>query len=87
MEEVFIFLKAKNNPENPGKEGYKTNTSLLILESFGYKLFLCKPEDFENFGNRVETLTFEGGSISVSSFSAKDYPPSFATDVLAIAMK
>jgi FkbM family methyltransferase len=72
-------------PENQARYGYETNTSLLILESYGYKLFLCKPEDFEIFGNKVETLTFEGGSISVSSFSAKDYPPSFATDVLAIA--
>ena len=74
-------------PENQARYGYETNTSLLMLESFGYKLFLCKPEDFENFGNRVETLTFEGGPISVSSFSAEDYPPSFATDVLSIATK
>lgn len=72
-------------PENQARYGYETNTSLVLLESYGYKLFFCKPEDFENFGNKVESLTFEGGTISVSSFSAKDYPPSFATDVLAIA--
>lgn len=72
-------------PENQARYGYETNTSLVLLESYGYKLFFCKPEDFENFGNKVESLTLEGGTISVSSFSAKDYPPSFATDVLAIA--
>ena len=72
-------------PENQARYGYETNTSLVLLESYGYKLFLCKPEDFENFGNKVETLTFEGGSISVSCFSVKDYSPSFATDVFAFA--
>ena len=74
-------------PENQARYGYETNTSLLLLESFGYKLFLCKPEDFEDFGNEVEAMTFTGGTISVCSFSAEDYPQSFATDVLAIAMK
>ena len=72
-------------PENQARYGYETNSPLVLLESFGYKLFICKPEDFKVFGNKLEALTFEGGTISVSSFSAKDYPPSFATDVLAIA--
>ncbi len=74
-------------PENQARYGYETNSSLLLLESFGYKLFLCKPEDFQDFGNEVEALTFVGGTISVSRFSAEDYPQSFATDVLAIATK
>ena len=74
-------------PENQARYGYETNSSLLLLESFGYKLFLFKPEDFENFANKVEALTFADGTISVCSFRAKDYPQSFATDILAIPAK
>ncbi len=74
-------------PENQARYGYQTNAPLLFLESLGYRLFLCKPDDFGNFGSKDENYTFAEGTIALSEFRAQDYPPSFATDVLALAKK
>ena len=74
-------------PENQARYGYETNAPLAFLESLGYQLFLCKPDDFGTFGCTVENRTFNQGMLPLSEFKAEDYPLSFATDVLALARK
>ena len=72
-------------PENQDRYGHETNAPLFFLESLGYSLFLCKPDDFGVFGDKVENRTFAEGMLSICGFKAEDYPPCFATDVLAVA--
>ncbi len=74
-------------PENQARYGYQTNAPLVFLESLGYRLFLCKPDDFGTFGSTPENHTFADGALPLSEFRAEDYPTSFATDVLALAKK
>ena len=74
-------------PENQARYGYETNAPLVFLESLGYRLFLCKPDDFGTFGSTPENHTFADGVLPLSEFRAEDYPSSFATDVLALAKK
>ena len=74
-------------PENQARYGYETNGPLVFLESLGYRLFLCKPDDFGAFGSTADNYTFADGTLPLSEFRAQDYPPSFATDILALAKK
>ncbi len=71
-------------PENQNRYGLKTNEPLLFLESFGYELFLCKEDDFANFGETPKKYQFESGTLSLSKFNGQDFPNDFATDVLAL---
>lgn len=74
-------------PENQIRYKFSPNEVLLYLESFGYELFLCKEEDFGKFGKAPVNKIFKNSKLTVSSFSAKEYPNNFATDVLAVASK
>ena len=74
-------------PENQARYDYETNAPLVFLESLGYRLFLCKPDDFGTFGSTAENHAFADGVLPLSEFRAEDYPSSFATDVLALAKK
>ena len=74
-------------PENQARYDYETNAPLVFLESLGYRLFLCKPDDFVAFGRAVDNYTFANGTLPLSEFKAEEYPPSFATDILALAKK
>lgn len=87
------FLGKKNTkalyieiiPENQARYGYETKEPLLFLESLGYALFLCKPDDFGNFGEPSKFISCpDKKSIEVSKFKAKEYPNDFSTDVLAM---
>ena len=72
-------------PENQARYGYKPNEPLVFLESLGYVLFLCKPDDFGNFGEPTKLMEcLDGKSIEVSKFKANEYPSDFSTDVLAL---
>lgn len=72
-------------PENQTRYGYETNEPLVFLESLGYVLFLCKPDDFGNFGEPTKFMEcLDGKSIEVSKFKANEYPSDFSTDVLAL---
>ena len=72
-------------PENQKRYNLKTNEPLLFLETMGYKLFLCKEDDFCNFGKKPKQYQFETGSLILSEFKAVDFPEDFSTDVLALA--
>jgi FkbM family methyltransferase len=72
-------------PENQNRYNLKTNEPLLFLESLGYDLFLCKEDDFSNFGKKPKQYQFETGSLILSEFKAVDFPEDFSTDVLALA--
>ena len=50
-------------PENQNRYGLKTNAPLKFLESSGYELFLCKEEDFANFGEKPKKYQFESKDI------------------------
>lgn len=71
-------------PENQNRYGLKTNAPLKFLESSGYELFLCKEEDFANFGEKPKKYQFETGTLILSKFQARNFPEDFATDVLAL---
>ena len=71
-------------PENQNRYGLKTNAPLKFLESSGYELFLCKKEDFANFGEKPKKYQFESRILTLSKFMAKDFPNDFTTDVLAL---
>ena len=71
-------------PENQNRYGLKTNAPLKLLESSGYELFLCKEEDFANFGEKPKKYQFETGTLILSKFQAHNFPEDFATDVLAL---
>jgi FkbM family methyltransferase len=71
-------------PENQKRYGFKTNIPLVFLESLGYDLFLCKEEDFANFGEKPKKYQFDWGTLILSKFQAKNFPENFATDVLAV---
>ena len=71
-------------PENQNRYGLKTNAPLKFLESRGYELFLCKKEDFANFGEKPKKYQFESRTLTLSKFMAKDFPNDFTTDVLAL---
>lgn len=71
-------------PENQKRYGLKTNAPLKFLESSGYELFLCKEEDFANFGEKPKRYQFETGTLILSKFQARNFPEDFATDVLAL---
>ena len=71
-------------PENQKRYGLKTNIPLVFLESLGYDLFLCKEEDFSNFGEKPKKYQFSSGTLILSKFQAKNFPENFATDVLAV---
>ena len=72
-------------PENQARYDYQTIAPLILLESLGYRLFLCKPDDFDRFGIPSKIHTFTDGKLPLSEFKAEEYPPSFATDILALA--
>jgi FkbM family methyltransferase len=72
-------------PENQKRYSLKTNAPLKYLESFGYELYLCKEEDFGNFGEKPKEYQFESRTLNLSRFKAQDFPNDFATDVLALA--
>ena len=71
-------------PENQKRYGLKTNIPLVFLESLGYELFLCKEDDFANFGEKPKKYQFESRTLTLSKFMAQDFPNDFATDVLAL---
>ena len=71
-------------PENQWRYGLKTNSPLIFLESLGYELFLCKEEDFLNFGMKPKKYTFNSKTLILSKFKALDFPENFATDILAL---
>ena len=71
-------------PENQNRYGLKTNAPLKFLESSGYELFLCKEEDFANFGEKPKKYQFESRTLTLSKFMAQDFPNDFTTDVLAL---
>jgi len=71
-------------PENQSRYGLKTNAPLKFLESSGYELYLCKEEDFANFGEEPKKYQFETGTLILSKFQARNFPEDFATDVLAL---
>jgi FkbM family methyltransferase len=71
-------------PENQSRYGLKTIAPLKFLESSGYELFLCKEEDFANFGEKPKKYQFETGTLILSKFQARNFPQDFATDVLAL---
>jgi FkbM family methyltransferase len=72
-------------PENQTRYGYETNEPLIFLESLGYALFLCKPNDFGNFGEPNKLMKcLDGMHIEVCKFKADEYPSDFSTDVLAL---
>ena len=72
-------------PENQNRYGLNTNEPLKYLESFGYELFLCKEDDFSDFGDHPKVHKFGSNKLILSKFRAKDFPSNFATDVLALA--
>ena len=72
-------------PENQKRYGLKTNDPLILLESLGYELFLCKEDDFGNFDQTAKRLNFESEKLNLLNFKARDFPNEFATDVLALA--
>lgn len=72
-------------PENQSRYDFDSKAPLDFLESMGYTLFLCKAEDFGDFGREPSEKHFANGPLVVSSFRAHEYPPHFATDVLAVA--
>ena len=74
-------------PENQKRYSLKTNAPLEYLESFGYELYLCKKEDFANFGEKPKKYQFETGTLILSKFEARNFPEDFATDVLALTPK
>ena len=74
-------------PENQKRYSLKTNAPLEYLESFGYELYLCKEEDFGNFGETPKKYQFESKTLTLSKFKAQDFPNDFATDVLALTPK
>lgn len=71
-------------PENQARYGHKTNAPLVFLESLGYRLYICKCDDFGYFGNEVESKKLSNGSVKVSFFKAENYPDHFSTDILAL---
>jgi FkbM family methyltransferase len=71
--------------ENQKRYGLKTNEPLVLLESIGYKLFLCKEDDFADFGEYPKQYEFESNKLILSKFQARNFPRNFATDVLALA--
>jgi FkbM family methyltransferase len=72
-------------PENQNRYGLKTNDPLNLLESLGYELFLCKEDDFANFDKTPMKYKFKSGKLILAKFQAREFPESFATDVLALA--
>jgi FkbM family methyltransferase len=70
--------------ENQKRYGLKTNEPLLFLESLGYELFLCKEDDFTDFGEPPKKYEFESNNLILSKFQARNLPRNFATDVLAL---
>lgn len=72
-------------PENQRRYCLKTNDPLMFLESHGYKLFLCKEQDFGYFGQRPFFKNTGLDEVKLSFFKAEEYPADFSTDVLALA--
>ena len=72
-------------PENQFRYGLPTNSPLIFLEQLGYRLFLCKKEDFGKFGELPVEKNTGIKNITLSFFKAEDYPAYFSTDVLALA--
>lgn len=72
-------------PENQARYALPTNAALVFLEECGYRLHLCKEQDFGLFGEAPASLEGPGGSIPVAPFQAEDYPENHPTDVLALA--
>lgn len=71
-------------PENQARYGLPTNAPLDFLEGLGYKLFLCKKDDFGSFGNAPSLDYGIESKVPLSFFKAENYPEDFATDVLAL---
>ena len=72
-------------PENQERYELPTNAALTYLKECGYNLYLCKKQNFGQFGEDPKPLTGPGGSISVAHFLAEEYPNDFSSDILAIA--
>jgi len=72
-------------PENQVRYGLPTNSPLIFLEQLGYRLFLCKKEDFGKFGELPVEKNTGIKNITLSFFKAEDFPQDFSTDVLALA--
>ena len=72
-------------PENQARYDLPTNAALRFLEERGYRLFLCKEQDFGLFGESPSALESLGGTIPAAHFHADDYPEDHATDALALA--
>lgn len=72
-------------PQNQERYGLSTNSPLVFLEQLGYKLYICKKEDFGKFGDLPILKNTGIKNITISFFKAEDYPDDFSTDVLALA--
>jgi FkbM family methyltransferase len=72
-------------PRNVSRYGIDIREPLNYLEDFGYTLYLCKKQDFCNFADKPTLKKFPHGILPVAKFNAKDYPPDFSTEVLAVA--
>ena len=73
-------------PENQARYGRPTHAPLSYLESLGYKLYLCKKEDFGFFGETPYEFRSRNGVLLLSHFRAEEYLKEFATDVLALPL-
>ena len=78
------IIKTEIMEENQKRYGLKTNEPLVFLESLGYELFLCKEDDFADFGEPPKEYEFESSKLILLKFQARDFPKNFATDVLAL---
>ena len=74
-------------PENQARYNLSTIAPLSYLESLGYDLFICKPEDIGKFGDPPKQFKNASDELILSKFKASVYPKNFATDVLAIVPK
>jgi FkbM family methyltransferase len=72
-------------PENQIRYNHPTNCTLIFLEKYGYKLFLCKEEDWNYWNKSPEIFTFNNISIELVHINAISYPPNYSTDILAIS--
>ena len=55
--------------ENQKRYGLKTNEPLVFLESLGYELFLCKEDDFADFGEPPRKYEFESKKLILSKWT------------------
>ena len=72
-------------PENQERYELPTNAALTYLKECGYNLYLCKKQNFGQFGEDPKRLAGPSGAISAARFLTEEYPNDFSSDVLAIA--